>query len=204
VLRDATWQDYSRLLRVFAERPKVRLTYDRGVLEILMPGREHEVGSDLLACFVVVLTEELRQPRASGGSVTLRRRRKLRGLEPDKCWWLANEPAVRGKAALDLRIDPPPDLAIEVDVTHSSLDRMSIYAKLRVPEIWRLDGSVLTFHILGSDGRYAPAMRSLSFPMISPADLMQFLAQAPTLDETNLVLQFRTWFRQHLAASPSP
>ena len=87
---------------------------------------------------IFTLTQELHLPFHLGRSTTLRRRRKQRGLEPDDCYWIAHASDMRGKTAFNSRTDPPPDLAIEVDITHSSLDRMAIYAKLRVPEVkWR-------------------------------------------------------------------
>jgi hypothetical protein len=121
-------------------------------------------------------------------------------LEPDGCYWIANAPAVRGKRRINLSVDPPPDLAIEVDVTNSSLNRMSIYASLGVPEVWRLDGQTLTFHHLGAGRSYAVATHSRAFPFVTPADLMSFLALFAAQDETSAVLQFRTWVRQQLAA----
>ena len=79
---------------------------------------------------VVVLTEEFDLPLHPGGSTTMRRKQNQKGLEPDDCFWIAHEAEVRGKTIIDLRTDPPPDLAIEVDVSRSSLDRMGIYARL--------------------------------------------------------------------------
>jgi len=195
------WRTYTRLLHVFAERPSVRLTYDRGDLEIMSPLPEHESDADMLGRFVVVLTEELGLPIKAGRSTTYRRRRVRRGLEPDNSYWIANEPRVRGKRRINLRIDPPPDLAIEVDVTSSSLDRMGIYAALAVPEVWRLDGPILTFHVLAADGRYVESPHSAAFPLVTPADLVGFLALRSTLDENTVVRQFRDWVRQRLGAS---
>src|SRR5271165_1861717 len=111
VLHAIDWCTYSRLLRAFENRSGVRMTYDRGALEIMSPLLEHESPADLLGRFVIVLTEELGVGVRSGGSTTLRRRRRQRGLGPDRCWWIASEPLMRGKRNLDLRTDPPPDLA---------------------------------------------------------------------------------------------
>jgi len=197
VLPGTDWRTYSRLLRVFAERPAVRLTYDRGMLEIMSPLREHERDVRLLDRFVVVLTEELNLPLDAGGATTLRRRRKRKGLEADNCYWIANESRVRGKRTLDLRVDPPPDLAVEVDVTHSSLDRLAIYAALQVPEVWRLAGATLTFLVLGADGQYTAAPHSRAFPLVTPADLLRFLALQATLDNNGVVKLFRDWVRQN-------
>jgi Uma2 family endonuclease len=203
VLHDVDWGTYGRLLRAFGER-RLRLTYDRGVLEIMSPLLEHESDVDLLGRLVVVLTEELGLPIKAAGSATLRRRGRRRGIEPNRAWWIANEPRVRGRRRIDLRMDPPPDLAIEVDVTRSSLDRMAIYASLAVPEVWRLDSQGLTFHVPAADGRHAGSSHSLAFPRVTPADLSRFLALRGQLDENALVGQFRAWVRQHIVAAPNP
>jgi len=192
------------MLRAFAERPGYRLTYDRGKLEIRSPLFEHEIDADLLGRFVVVLTEELGLPIKAGRSTTFRRRRIRRGLEPDHSWWIAHELQVRGKRQIDLRVDPPPDLAIEVDVTHRSLDRMSIYARLGVPEVWRLDARGLTFQVLQPDGRYAEQTHSLAFPQFLPADLTTYLALRSQHDENEVVRQFRVFVRQRLATATPP
>lgn len=209
LLDNVDWRTYTRFLYLFAERPGYRLTYDRGRLEIMSPSPEHELDAEFLARLAVTLTEELGLTIRSGGSTTLRRRRRRRGLEPDKCYWIASEPAMRGKRTLDLRIDPPPDLAVEVDVTSSSLDRMSIYAALGVPEVWRLDNRTVTFHTLdASRKKYTAISHSLSFPKVTPADLMSFMAMCATQDENSVIRQFRTWVRQQQAgggtAPPTP
>jgi Uma2 family endonuclease len=200
LLEGVDWRTYTRFLHIFAERPAYRLTYDRGALEIMSPSPEHEFDAELLGRFAVVLTEELSLPIKSGGSTTIRRRRKQRGLEPDRCFWIANEAAIRGKRRLDLRVDPPPDLAIETDVTSSSLDRMSIYATLGVPEVWRLDNRTLTFHALGAKRSYSAVSHSLSFPLVTAADLMPFLALCASQEENSVLRQFRAWVRQQMAA----
>jgi Uma2 family endonuclease len=203
-LHGIEWQTYSRLLKIFAERPSVRLAYDRGALEIMSPLHEHESDADLLGRFVVALTEELGLPIKAGRSTTFRRRRKQRGIEPDNSYWIANEARVRGKRRINLRVDPPPDLAIEVDVTASSLDRMAIYAALRVPEVWRFDnGADLSFQILQADGTYGAGACSLAFPMIAPGDLLRFVALRGE-EENTIVRKFREWLRQLLPRTPAP
>jgi Uma2 family endonuclease len=202
VLHDVDWETYSRLLHIFAERPCFRLTYDRGVLEVMSPLHEHDSDGRFLGRLIVVLTEELGLEVKAGGSTTFRRRRRRRGLEPDESYWIASEPRVRGKRRIDLRVDPPPDLAIEVDVTRSSLDRMGIYAALGVPEVWRLDDGTLTFNVLQQDGRYAAGPHSLAFPLITPADLAGFLALHDQMGENAAVQRFRDWVRQRVRGAP--
>lgn len=206
LLYGVDWKTYSLLLRAFEERPNVRLTYDRGTLEIMSPLYKHDHDAELLGRLVLVMTEELGTTLAAGGSVTLRRRKKQRGLEPDRCYWIANEPRIRGKDTIDLRIDPPPDLAIEVDATRSSLNRVSIYATLGVPELWRLDRKGLTFHALGAGGQYAQRNDSLTFTAVNltPADLTHFLTMRNTQDDNAIVRQFRAWVRQRITPPPTP
>ncbi|HZT81669.1 MAG TPA: Uma2 family endonuclease [Gemmataceae bacterium] len=204
LLHDVDWRTYSRLLHAFAERPGVRLTYDRGSLEIMSLLFEQDSDAYPIGRFVDVLTEEMALPIEGGRSTTLRRRRRRRGLEPDNCFWIAHASQIQGRRRIDLRVDPPPDLAIEVDVTHSSLDRMSLYASLGVPEVWRLDGPNLTFHGLGADGKYTERTHSLAFPFVTPADLTRFLALHAAQDANAVVRQFRAWVRQQLAGGTPP
>src|SRR5262249_39607313 len=157
---------YTRFLHLFAKRRGYRLTYDRGELEIMAPLLEHEGDGRFLGLLVITLTQELGLEITFGGQVTIRRRRRQRGLEPADCYWIANAARVAGRRRLDLRVDPPPDLAIEVDATRSSLDRLSIYANLRVPEVWHLRGDALTFLALGGTS-YTEATHSLSFPFLT-------------------------------------
>ena len=207
LLHGVDWRTYSRLLHLFEDRPSLRFTYDQGSLEIMSPTHAHESDADFLGRLAVTLTEELGLPLKAGGSTTLRRQRRRRGLEPDKCCWIAHEAAVRGKRQIDLRVDPPPDLVIEVDVTSRSLNRLGIYAALGVPEVWRLDRQMLTFLALDPNGIYAALNRSLSLPLVTPADLAGFLVLRGTLDENAVVSQFRAWVRHQAAGrgtGPSP
>jgi Uma2 family endonuclease len=202
-LSGVDWTTYSRLLRAFAESPGVRLAYDRGELEIMSPSLEHDDDGRVLGVLVFVLTEELGLPLKFGGSTTLRRRLRKRGIEADECFWIANPHRMAGRRQLDLRTDPPPDLAIEIDVSRSSLDRLGIYAALRVPEVWRLEGDLLTFHVLGPDGTYLRADASRIFPFLRPVDLLSFLQQARQAgDEHAAIRSFREWVRQHRATNP--
>lgn len=192
------WQTYRRLLWAFDERPGLRLTYDRGALEIMTLTHEHENDNRFLAQMVVVLTDELGLPLKQGGSSTFRRRRRRKGLEPDSCFWIVNEARVRGKRRINLRSDPPPDLALEIDIFHSSLDRFAIYAALGVVEVWRYSSGILSFHMLQANGTYLEGA-SRTFPGLNPSDLHPFLGLRDQMDENALMRQFRAWVRQHFA-----
>jgi Uma2 family endonuclease len=198
VLYDVPWNRYTRLLRALEDR-HVRLTYDQGTLELMSLSYEHERCSHLLGRFVDTLTEELNIAVQGGGSTTFRRRARRRGLEPDRCYWIANEPRVRGKDKIDLRRDPPPDLAIEVEISRSALDRLAIYASLGVPEVWRYDGRWLQVHVLGADGKYEVSQQSLNFPLLPLKAVSLFLQRRKRMDETSLIRSFRAWVREQIA-----
>ncbi len=200
-LSNIDWKTYTRLLRVFEARAGVRLAYDRGELEIMSPRLQHE-DSQFLGRLVIALTLELGLPIKAGGSVTMRRRRRQRGIEADQCFWIGNAHRMAGRRELDLRTDPPPDLAVEVDVTHSSLDRLRIYAALGVPEVWRLEGDVLTFYTRRTNRTCESVATSLAFPFLTPADLLPFVQQARQAGDDNTVIQqFQSWVRPRLASS---
>jgi Uma2 family endonuclease len=196
VLYSIAWPTYVSLLRAFGDRPALRLTYDRGTLELMTLSPEHESLSYLLSRLVDALTEELGLPVKGGGSTTFRRRLRRRGLEPDGCWWITNEALVRGKTKIDLRRDPPPDLALEIDITRSSLNRLAIYAALRVPEVWQYANQSLVCHLLGKNGRYSTSATSQVFPGLAVADLDRFLSLRGQMDDNAIVRQFRAWVRQ--------
>ena len=113
---------------------------------------------------------------------------------------IRSEPLVRGKKKLDLRRDPPPDLALEVDISHSTLIRRAIYAALRVPEIWRYDGLAITIHILGADGAYSVVPHSKALPQVAATDLAGLLPLQGTMDENSLFREFQSWARQRFGA----
>jgi Uma2 family endonuclease len=200
VLCGQSWQTYLRLLWIFRERHDLRITFDRGALELMTLSHEHENISYLLARFVDALTEELDLPIKGGKSTTFKRRKKQRGLEADNSFWIANEALVRGKTTIDLRTDPPPDLALEIEVSRSALNRLKMYEALGVPEVWRFDGQTLTFHVLGPDGKFAVGTHSRAFPGLRADDVARFFALRGQLDENAIIRQFRAWVRQRIAA----
>ena len=132
VLHDVSWELYESLLREIGDQ-HVLVTYDNGSMEIMSPLPEHEIWKGIIGRMIEALTEELNIPIASLGSTTFRRRDLAKGLEPDECYYIQHEAQVRNKKRLNLRSDPPPDLVIEIDISHRDLDRESIYAAMGVP-----------------------------------------------------------------------
>ena len=205
LLHDVGWADYEAMLRIVGER-RVRVTYDEGTMEVVMPSQRHEQAAQLLGLFIPRLAEELEIPYEPLGMTTWKRPDTEKGLEPDQCYYIQNQAVVRAKPVLDLEVDPPPDLAIEVDITSSSLNRMRIYAGLGVPEVWRYDGSTLTMLRLQADGRYQPFETSRSFPGLRPADVERYLELGRTTDKLRWARELREWVRRELIprADPAP
>jgi Uma2 family endonuclease len=195
VLHDITWDDYEAMLRIVGER-RIRITYDGGTMEVRMPSQRHEQAAQLLGLFIPRLAEELEIPYEPLGMTTWKKPGAEKGLEPDQCYYIQNQAVVREKEVLDLETDPPPDLAIEVDITSSSLDRIGIYAELRVPEVWRYDGQTLTMHQLQPDGLYHPCETSQGFPGLRPADVERFLELGRTMDKIGWARELRNWVRE--------
>ncbi len=130
--------------------------------------------------------------------MTLGREDLERGLEPDECFYITHEPEVRGKEQLDLTTDPPPDLAVEIDVTHSPRNRLTIYAALGVKEVWRFHDETLTAQSLDDAGEYQASETSHHFPGLQITDVMSFLNRRHERDENTLIREFREWVREKL------
>ena len=190
------WAKYVAYCDSLEER-HIRVTYDRGEMEVMTLSSKHENRKKLLARFVEALTEEMSIDIASYGSMTCRREDLERALEGDECYWIANEPTVRGRTDLDLENDPPPDLFLEIEISRSLLDRMGILAAMRVPEVWRWDGVHFRAFVL-RDGAYHASDHSLAFPFLPLQEFAQFL-QRTDLSETKLVKAFRAWVREQMA-----
>jgi Uma2 family endonuclease len=199
ILPHISWQTYQSLIRDFEQDPAIRLTYDQGVLEIRMPLDPHETYKKLLGRLIEAATEELDLEIRSLGSRTCDRQDLAKGIEPDQCYYIQNEALVRGVDQIDLNQFPPPDLALEIDITSSSINRMSIYAALAIPEVWRYNGQTLMMLRL-QNGEYVSQDRSIAIPCLTTEAMLRFLALRHTLGETSLVKQFRQWVRE--AATP--
>jgi Uma2 family endonuclease len=193
LLRGISWQTYQSLLKDFEQQPGIRLTYDRGLLEIMMPVDPHETYKKLIGRLIEAFTEEMNIEIRSLGSRTCDREDLARGLEPDQCYYVQNEAIVRGKDQIDLRRDPPPDLAVEIDITTSSINQLDIYADLGVPEVWLYNGNDLIIYQLNESRHYRAYEVSLTLPQLLPSEVMRFLKLSKTMGETSLIRLFRQW-----------
>lgn len=195
VLENVSWQTYEQLLDDLVDRSAPRLTYDRGVLEIMSPTPEHERLNRTLAQLVEVVAEELQIETENLGSATFRREDLERGFEPDSCFYVRNAAAVHGKPRLDLTVDPPPDLVIEIDITSPSVRKASIYAVIGVPEVWRYDGTTFRIDRLEAAG-YVSADSSSAFPMLTVQVISDFLERSRTSTRLNWLRSWREWIRE--------
>lgn len=188
------WEAYVAFTDMLGDRP-IRVTYNCGEMEVMSPTFRHENSKKLLGLLIYELTQELEIDVVNGGSTTFRREDLKRGLEPDECYWIEHEAVVRGRDDIDLDNDPPPDLALEIEISRSALDRMSIYAALGVPEVWRWDGEKLTVNVRTTRGTYRKSDRGKAFPFLPMTEFASFL-EPTKLSETQLLRSFRAWVRK--------
>jgi Uma2 family endonuclease len=194
LLHDVSWQFYEHLLREVGDRP-IRVTYDHGKLEIMSPLPKHEKWGNRIGRMIELLAIELDIPMEPLGSTTFKREDLQKGLEPDECYYIQNAAAVRGKDELDLPFDPPPDLAIEVDITSRSIKREPIYAALGIPELWRFADRRLSVLELDLERKYRPIPRSNVFPFLPIETFSTFLLRLESEEQTAVLREFRDWIK---------
>lgn len=185
VFDDVPWQTYLSLLKSRGER-HVRLTYYRGVLEIMTLSKLHEILSEVLGGFVKVIAGEYGLEVQSAGSMTMHLEELQTGAEADKSYYIGHEELVRERDEYDPTIDPPPDLVVEVDLSSKSTRRLLVFAALGIPELWHCEGGRLAFKALGKDGEYEVVEQSLSFPGLTAAAVQSFLDRRGTIGEIAL------------------
>ncbi len=201
VLHDISWEMYEKLLDVFAEHPKLRMTYYKGTLELMTPLSDHERYRWTFGRLVAALSEELGLEILGVKSTTWRSEPDAVGKEADESFYIQNELAVRAKLKIDLTVDPPPDLAIEIDTSHSSIDKMAVYAGLKVPEVWRYKNGKLSINILTETG-YVESETSLAFGSFPVKELPRFMQLDPEKGENARLREFRAWVRSKIEESP--
>jgi Uma2 family endonuclease len=195
LLEGVSWETFETLLEEIGDNRAARLAYDNGVLEIMSPYARHEEPKGLIESFIEVLADELDLRIRKLGSLTMKQIQLKKGAEPDSCYYIQNEPAIRGKEEPNLATDPPPDLVIEVDNTHYSLDKFRIYSALGVPEFWRYRGKKLLIFCL-QDGQYVQCDRSPTFPILPIAEVPDFLGRSKDEGHIAVVRAFRARIRE--------
>lgn len=197
LIRNLGWTEFESLLEELGEHRSSRIAYSNGTLEIRMPTPEHEVDKELLGDVVKILLDELEIDCECFGSTTFKAENMDSGIEPDQCFYIIeNHARMRGKRRIDLSLDPPPDLAIEVDVT--SKTQLDAYANLGVPELWRYEKNQLRIDRL-QEGGYRQVTTSPTFPRLPIPDLVaDVLAQSREMGRSPALRAFRQRLKQLL------
>jgi Uma2 family endonuclease len=202
VLNNISWKQFERLLEDLGDRPSARIAYDRGTLEIMTPLPEHEYYKEVISDAIKNIAEELDLDYESFGSTTWKRESKLAGIEPDNCFYFQNEAAIRGKLDLHLNQDPPPDLALEIDLTSKSLPRFPIYARLGISEIWCYDRGKLTIYLLQGE-QYLEAEKSLIFPNLPIQEIPNLIEQNRDKGRRAIRQAVRNWVKEEVRSQKS-
>lgn len=198
VFSNIRWDTFERLLDDMGET-HLRMAYDRGKLEFMTISLEHDSYGRWIGDLILCVAVEMKTPLRKGGSTTLKQALRDVGLEPDECFWIRHAPQMRGKKKWNAQTDPPPDLAVEIDITTSWLDRLGIYAALKVPEVWRYDGKKLRVLILGADGKYKERSKSTAFPALPLDGFARFIDKIEDADdEVPLIQEFTAWLREEV------
>jgi Uma2 family endonuclease len=195
ILRGVSWATYESLLADFQDSHAAHFAYDQGVLEIMVLSAKHEEPNRAVAILIELFALERNINLRNLGSTTFTREDLDRGFEPDTCFYIRNAGRIKGKEEIDLAVDPPPDLVIEIDITHPSLDKLPIYAAVGVPEVWRYDGRQLTIFLL-EDEAYRTHEESGALPGLTSHILSQFIAESKTLERLEWLRRVREWARQ--------
>jgi len=193
VIRGVSWDGYLQILQALPQSRGSRLTYDEGILEITMPLEDHEFSGRLIECFIRTLIELMGMRIKTMGSTTMNYPLLKKGSEPDNAYYIQNQPLVKGRN-VNFAQDPPPDLVVEVDITHTDIDKNKFYATIGVPEFWRFNGKVWLIYQL-QDGDYVEVPSSPTFPQVPKERLYAFLEQAKD-DEVDAVRSLRSWFAE--------
>lgn len=195
VLSGVSWQGYAQIVRVLEDQGRrLRVTFDDGILEIMALSFLHQRTKHLLGFLTVTVAEVLGINIAGYGSLTMKNRDRQKGLEPDECFWIQHEAMMRNKTGtFNPRKDPPPDLALEVEITRSAINRMGIYAALKVPEVWRWRKGSLEVCFLDEKGKYRSGQTSQAFSHFLPAKVVPFVELASKDGEVEMMRAFRSW-----------
>ncbi|MFB2772935.1 Uma2 family endonuclease [Pelatocladus sp. BLCC-F211] len=195
IFHDVNWQEFEAILEELGEHRATRLAYSQGTLEITIPLPKHEVAKVIIGDLVKILLEELEIDCETFGSTTFKREDMAFGIEPDDSFYIQNHARMIAKERIDLTIDPPPDLVIEVDVT--SKTQLDAYEALKVPELWRYEDGKLQINIL-QNGKYIESEMSVTFPNWAILQIVpQFVEQSRTIGRSPALRAFREWVREN-------
>jgi Uma2 family endonuclease len=194
ILNNVQWDEYEQLLNDLGDGYGVRISYDQGRLEVMSPSSFHEMYKELILSIALLFALEEGLLIESRGSTTFKQRLSGEAAEPDTCFYVKNAARVINRRRLDLTVDPPPDIIVEIDVSHESTQKYAFYASLGVTELWRYDEQRLHIYQL-LEGTYVEISSSLAFPLLTSSALTQFLEQSKTEGQIAALHSFRSWLR---------
>jgi Uma2 family endonuclease len=194
VIHEFSWEDYEQLLEALGERPGLRVSYDSGRLEILSTSALHENYGRTVDLITYTFADSRGLNLQSYGSATWKSKALGKGVEPDACYYVKNVNRVLGQDDIRLETHPPPDIAVEIDITNSSLRKLSIYAALSVSEIWRYDGGAFTFYTL-TKGKYVEIPESGQLSGLTGSMLLEALEDCRTRGPIIALKAFRRRLR---------
>jgi Uma2 family endonuclease len=202
VIAGVTWEFYDRFSRAVREGDNCRVAFDGNDIEMMTLGPLHERYKTRLDIFVAIVADELAIEFQPQGSTTWKRKRVKRGVEPDSCFYFKAEKllacaAAEEKGSNKVEDYPNPDLAIEVDLSPSKIDRPGIYAALQVGELWRIRDKVVSIEQLVSPGAYGAAERSQFLP-VRPEDVTRRVFGEYSRDPITWKQRLREWVRTGL------
>ncbi len=192
ILQGVGWDFYERLLEEYADSNGFHFAYDDGFLEVEVPLAKHERPNRILQDLVATICVEKEISVRNFGSTTFRKVLKAKGCEPDTAFYIQSEMQIRGLDEIDLSKNPPPDLAIEIDVTSPSLNKLPIYSALGVPEVWLYKGEKVIFYKLFG-GFYEETTNSVALPMLDSQTATDFLQKGLTEDFAKWIREIREW-----------
>jgi Uma2 family endonuclease len=195
VLHNISWDAYKKISDVLQDETPAHFTFDRGKLEIMVLSLKHENLKKILAMLFERLSEALDIEIFAGGSTTFQREDLERGFEPDECYYAGNAELMRGKDEVNLEFDPPPDLTIEIDVKHSSLNRMNIFAAIGIPEVWRYDGEKLTIYLL-ENNEYQISESSVVLPSVESERISKLVEVGKKSPRKEFLLQIENYSKE--------
>lgn len=196
LLKNVSWQMYENILEELGEKRAARINYSQGLLEIMTPSLEHEDDKEIIGDLVKALLEELDIEFRPLGSTTYKNKQMSAGVEADQCFYIQNEAAIRGKKCIDLTIDPPPDLTLEIDITYRT--RFNNYEALGVPELWRYDGQSLEINVL-EEGKYVKSNISRNFLSLPLMEIIPQYVERSKIEGRNATIKaFRSWVNSQI------
>jgi Uma2 family endonuclease len=176
------------------------MTYDRGVLELVTPSLPHEKDALTIARIVDIVAAISGIPILSAGGTTYRREDLECGVEPDASFYIQHEKHVRDRQGIDLAVDPPPDVVLEMEQSRSAVNKLALLASMGIPEVWRCGGQNVSIYLLDGDA-YQDSSASSAIPNLTSDILTRFLAESRTMLSSDWFQAVSDWAREQRSAS---